>query len=97
MVEHDPQIIKQADYIVEMGPLSGDQGGQVVCAAPYHTFLKHPTITYRAIFARASEPFPFPTKRRCGKRKGRCSLLECDEQNLKNLTVEYSPRHVESV
>jgi excinuclease ABC subunit A len=42
VVEHDPQIIQQADYVVEMGPQSGDQGGQVVCATPYETFLKHP-------------------------------------------------------
>ena len=86
VVEHDPQIIKQANYIVEMGPLSGDQGGQVVCAAPYHTFLKHPT-SLTAQYLRGERTIPLPTKRRAGNGKT-LQFIGVREQNLKNLTVD---------
>ena len=85
VVEHDPQIIKQADYIVEMGPLSGDQGGQVVCAAPYHTFLNHPT-SLTAQYLRGERTISLPPKRRSGNGKV-LQFSGVREQNLKNLTV----------
>jgi excinuclease ABC subunit A len=85
VVEHDPQIIKQADYIVEMGPQSGDQGGQVVCAAPYHTFLKHPQ-SLTAQYLRGKRSIPLPSKRRSGN-GSRLQFTGVREQNLKNLTV----------
>ena len=85
VVEHDPQIIKQADYIVEMGPQSGDQGGQVVCAAPYQTFLKHPQAL-TAQYLRGERTIPFPSKRRSGNGT-RLQFTGVREQNLKNLTV----------
>ncbi|MDH5563091.1 MAG: excinuclease ABC subunit UvrA [Nitrospirota bacterium] len=85
MVEHDPQIIQQADYVVELGPQSGDQGGQVVCAAPYHTFLKHPQALTAQYF-RGERSIALPEKRRAGSGK-RLSFIGVREQNLKNLTV----------
>ena len=42
VVEHDPLMIQAADHIVEMGPASGEQGGQVVCAAPRAPFIRDP-------------------------------------------------------
>jgi len=85
VVEHDPQIIQQANYIVEMGPHSGDQGGQVVCAAPYHTFLKHPQ-SLTAKYLREERTIPFPPKRRSGNGKT-LQFTGVNEQNLKNLMV----------
>ena len=85
VVEHDPQIIQQADYIVEMGPQSGDQGGQVVCAAPYPIFLKHPQ-SLTAKYLRGERTIPLPSKRRSGNGKV-LQLNGVNEQNLKNLTV----------
>ena len=68
VVEHDPQIIQQADYIVEMGPQSGDQGGQVVCATDYHTFLKHPQAL-TAQYLRGERTIALPANRRAGSGK----------------------------
>ena len=85
VVEHDPQIIQQADYVVEMGPQSGDQGGQVVCAAPYQTFLKHPQ-SLTAKYLRGERTIPLPSKRRSGNGT-RLQFTGVREQNLKNLTV----------
>jgi excinuclease ABC subunit A len=86
VVEHDPQIIKQAGYIVELGPQSGDQGGQVVCAAPYHTFLKNPQ-SLTAQYLRGERTIPLPLKRRSGNGKV-IRFTGVNEQNLKNLTVD---------
>ena len=85
VVEHDPQIIQQANYIVEMGPQSGEQGGQVVCAAPYQAFLKHPT-SLTAKYLRGEQTIALPTTRRSGKGKA-LQFSGIREQNLKNLTV----------
>ncbi len=86
VVEHDPQIIQQADYIVEMGPQSGDQGGQVVCAAPYKTFLKHPQAL-TAQYLREKRTIPLPLKHRLGNGKS-LRFIGVREQNLKNLNVK---------
>lgn len=43
VVEHDEMIIKQADYLVEMGPQAGSLGGEVVFAGPVHACLKSKT------------------------------------------------------
>ena len=85
VVEHDPQIIKQADYIVEMGPQSGDQGGEVVCAAPYHTFLKN-REALTAQYLRGERSIALPINRRAGNGKT-LQLTGVREQNLKHLTV----------
>ena len=86
VVEHDPQIIQQANYIVEMGPQSGEQGGQIVCAAPYQTFLQHPT-SLTAQYLRGERTIALPTKRRSGSGKT-LRFIGVHEQNLKNLTVD---------
>ena len=86
VVEHDPQIIQQANYIVEMGPQSGDHGGQVVSAAPYATFIKHPQAL-TAQYLRGERTIALPTKRRTGNGKKLRFIGVC-EQNLKNLTVD---------
>ena len=86
VVEHDPQIIQQADYIVEMGPQSGDQGGQVVCAAPYKTFLKHPQAL-TAQYLRGKRTISLPLKHRLGNGKS-LRFIGVREQNLKNLNIE---------
>ncbi len=86
VVEHDPQIIQQADYIVEMGPQSGDHGGQVVCAAPYQSFLRHPQAL-TAQYLREERTIPIPTKRRAGSGE-KLQFTGVGEQNLKNLTVD---------
>jgi excinuclease ABC subunit A len=85
VVEHDPQIIQQADYIVELGPHSGDQGGQVICAAPYQTFFKHPQ-SLTAQYLRGERTIPLPLNRRSGNGQA-LQLTGVNEQNLKNLTV----------
>jgi excinuclease ABC subunit A len=40
VVEHDEDAIKQADYVIDMGPMAGVHGGEVVAAGTYETILK---------------------------------------------------------
>src|SRR6185503_16704936 len=39
VVEHDRQMMQAADYLVELGPLSGEKGGEVICAASQQEFI----------------------------------------------------------
>src|SRR5690606_33780937 len=47
VVEHDPDVIKIADHIVDVGPLAGQQGGRIVFEGPYHELLRADTLTAR--------------------------------------------------
>ncbi|AJC49242.1 excinuclease ABC subunit UvrA [Allofrancisella guangzhouensis] len=40
VVEHDEDAIRQADYIIDMGPMAGIHGGQVIAAGDYNTIIK---------------------------------------------------------
>lgn len=45
VVEHDPDVIKVADYLVDMGPYAGSEGGQVVYEGNFAGLLKADTLT----------------------------------------------------
>ena len=45
VVEHDPDIIKHADYVIDMGPRAGEFGGKVCFAGTYPELLKSHTLT----------------------------------------------------
>ena len=91
VVEHDPLMIQAADHIVEMGPASGEQGGQVVCAAPRAQFIgDQKSLTAR--YLRGEERIPLPKTRRPGNGKV-LSIAGAAEHNLKNLLVRI-PLHM---
>lgn len=90
VVEHDEAFIRAADYMVEMGPLSGKDGGDVVYAGDFRTFLSSArTITAR--YLRGEERIPVPRWRRKGS--GRfLTLRGAKENNLKGIDVRF-PLH----
>ncbi|MBU0627258.1 hypothetical protein KKG31_05640 [Patescibacteria group bacterium] len=49
VVEHNEEFIKEADWIVEIGPGSGDFGGKLLFNGPYNEFLKSNTLTSQYI------------------------------------------------
>ena len=49
VVEHDPEVIKIADHIVDVGPLAGRNGGQIMFEGRYEDLLKSDTLTGKAI------------------------------------------------
>lgn len=87
VVEHDRRMIASADYVVELGPQSGEKGGQVVCAAPAKAFLQdRRALTAR--YLRGEEEIPLPKRRRSGNGKMLVIAGAC-EHNLKDLVVRF--------
>ena len=87
VVEHDRRMIESADHIIEMGPRSGERGGQVVCAAPAEKFLRDPhAITAR--YLRGEDSIPLPKSRRSGSGKF-LVIAGAAEHNLKDLLVRF--------
>ncbi|MBA5867640.1 MAG: excinuclease ABC subunit A [Nitrospira sp. CR1.3] len=85
VVEHDRRMIESADHIVELGPHSGEKGGEIVCAAPASAFLQdRRSITARYISG--EEKIPLPTSRRPGSGKV-LVIAGASEHNLKDLVV----------
>ncbi len=85
VVEHDRHMIESADHIVELGPQSGEKGGEIVCAAPRKEFLNdRRAITAR--YLRGEDSIPLPKSRRAGTGKV-LVLAGASEHNLKDLVV----------
>jgi excinuclease ABC subunit A len=85
VVEHDRQMMQAADYLVELGPLSGEKGGEVICAAPQQEFIgDRRSITAR--YLRGEDEIAIPKSRRRGNGKLLVIAGAC-ENNLKDLFV----------
>jgi excinuclease ABC subunit A len=87
VVEHDRQMIESADHIVELGPHSGEKGGEVVCAAPAGEFLRD-RRAMTARYLRGEEHIPLPSSRRSGTGKV-LVIAGASEHNLKDLVVRF--------
>ena len=85
VVEHDRRMIESADYLVELGPHSGEKGGEIVCAAPTREFLRDRRAT-TARYLRGEDHIPLPPKRRSGNGK-MLVIAGAAEHNLKDLFV----------
>jgi excinuclease UvrABC ATPase subunit len=83
VVEHDPEIITGADWIVDIGPVAGKGGGEVLYNGELSTFQKADTVTARAIFGKASGR---PTAKRREPTEW-YSINNVTANNLKNISV----------
>jgi excinuclease ABC subunit A len=84
VVEHDRGFIESADYLVELGPGSGERGGEIVFAGPLSEFAAD-TKSLTARYLSGRETIALPAERRVGRRH--LVLSGAREHNLKNLTV----------
>jgi len=84
IVEHDRSFIESADYLIEMGPGSGERGGTVVFAGSQAEFAKD-ARSLTAAYLSGRETIPLPLSRREGRRA--LVIRGAREHNLKNLTV----------
>jgi excinuclease ABC subunit A len=62
VVEHDPDAMRLADWLVELGPGSGERGGDLVFQGPLDALLQADTLTGRYLSGR--ESIPLPARRR---------------------------------
>lgn len=86
VVEHDPEMMKAADNVIDIGPFAGVHGGEVVFKGPYDELLRSDTLTGKFLSRR--KEIPVPEKRRKGN--GKVIKLEgASEHNLKNIDVEF--------
>ncbi len=93
VVEHDREFIASADHVVELGPGSGDRGGEIVFTGPQAEFQKaRHSLTARYVTGR--EAIPTPPFRRSGRRH--LALVGAREHNLKSVTARI-PLHTLTV
>ncbi len=88
IVEHDFEMIRCADHIIELGPLAGERGGEVVYQGSLEKFLNNSNESLTKRYIAHKEIIPFPTKRRRGKGKN-LTVVGASENNLKNITVSF--------
>jgi len=83
VVEHDPEAVRAADYMIELGPGSGEQGGQVVFAGAANRFDESP-LTGQYLSGVREIPLP-SVRRRVGPRW--ITLVGAREHNLRDVDI----------
>ena len=86
VVEHDKDMMLQADCIVDIGPQAGRKGGNVVFAGTPDAMLKSNTVTAR--YLNGSDCIAVPNERRKGNGKF-LKLFGCKGNNLKSVDVSF--------
>ena len=85
VVEHDKDMIKQANHILDIGPYAGKNGGTIISQGGPKELLKAKTLT--AAYLNGELAIEIPKKRRKGNGKF-IELKGCTGNNLKNVTVK---------
>ena len=87
VVEHDEDMIRSADYLVDIGPGAGVHGGEVIAQGKVEDLIKvEKSITGQYLSGKKYIPVPFE------RRKGNGKFLEingCKTNNLKNINVKF--------
>ncbi len=86
VVEHDEDIMRSADYIIDIGPEAGRLGGQVVYQGPFKK-LSDATNSFTARYLTGELSIPLPSHRR--KTKNFIRVCGAAENNLKGIDVKF--------
>jgi excinuclease ABC subunit A len=84
VVEHDKEMIEQADYVLDIGPKAGIHGGRIVASGTPQELLQQNSIT--AKYLRNEMQIAIPAERRVGNGKS-ISIHGATGHNLKNVSV----------
>ena len=85
VVEHDEDTMREADYIVDIGPKAGERGGEVVAAGTAEEIMQNPnSITGAYLSGRIKIPVPAERKKPAGFLK----IIGAAENNLKKVNVD---------
>ena len=82
VVEHDPDVIRAADHIVDVGPLAGAKGGEIVFEGSYNELLKAKTLTGQHLRDQA------PMKSAFRQATGKLTVHDAHANNLQHITVD---------
>ncbi len=86
VVEHDENVIKSADYLIDIGPLAGINGGQIIFQGSYKDLLqKHNSLT--AQYLNRQRQIPVPEQRKI--RNKFIEIKGAKENNLKDINVKF--------
>jgi len=85
VVEHDDETIREADWVIDMGPAAGEHGGEVVAEGTPKQILAHPKSLTGAYLS-GRKQIEVPKKRREGNGKS-LRIVNATANNLKNITV----------
>ena len=86
VVEHDRDIMQAADYIVDVGPKAGENGGEIIAAGTYQEILQSEGLT--ADYLTGRKKIAVPKKRRKGNGE-KLTLIGATGNNLKDVTVDF--------
>ena len=82
VVEHDPDVIKAADHIVDVGPKAGTHGGKIVYEGSFANLLKTNTLTGKFMNQKV------PLKDEFRKATGKLPIKNAKVNNLQNVSVD---------
>lgn len=82
VVEHDPDVIKMADHIVDVGPHAGSRGGTIVYEGSFQGLLESGTLTGTYMKR------PLQLKHDCRQPSGKLSIKDATLHNLRNVSVD---------
>jgi len=85
VVEHDPEIIKSAEYLIDLGPRAGEEGGEVIFAGPMNDFLKN-KISLTAQYLREEKKIKIPEARKVSR--SFVEIIDAHKHNLKHLDIK---------
>ena len=88
VVEHDETVIRQADWVVDLGPGAGQHGGQVVAEGPPERIAACPESLTGA-YLRGERSIPLPRQRRQARLRQHLVLEGVRTHNLKEITVRF--------
>ncbi len=86
VVEHDPEMMKASDILIDMGPKAGIEGGEIVAMGTYEDIIKNKkSLTGK--YLSGNLEIPLPNKRRKNKTK-EINIIGAKENNLKNIDID---------
>ncbi len=88
VVEHEAEIIREADHIIDLGPQAGEKGGEIIFAGPYPKLLRD-RKSETAAYLTASKSIAVPDKRRPPIKKKQLIVRGARDNNLQNLDVTF--------
>ncbi len=86
VVEHDADMIMHADYVIDIGPKAGKNGGEIIFAGTPSQMMNSGTMT--ANYLSGKQRIEIPVQRRLGNGKN-IVLSGCSGNNLKNISVTF--------
>lgn len=87
VVEHDEDTMRAADYLIDIGPGAGDNGGQIVAAGTPEEVAKNPD-SLTGQYLSGKKKIEVPQERRKGNGQ-QITITGAKENNLKNITVDF--------